>query len=86
MSYMGEICGKDSRWFYFLVIVISFISFLVIIFEILERRDNESATCDMGYADGYGLPKEIAQWICDMLNECGEECPYKMHYGFWERI
>lgn len=31
---------------------------------------------DGGYP-GYGLPKELAQWICDRLNESNEECPYK---------
>lgn len=31
---------------------------------------------DSGH-EKYGLPKELAQWICDRLNECGQEPPYK---------
>lgn len=37
---------------------------------------------DSGYC-GYGLPKELAQWICDRLNESEIECPYKMKMGIW---
>lgn len=40
---------------------------------------------DSGYA-GYGLPKELAQWICDVLNKHGKDCPYVMNNGFWEKI
>ena len=36
---------------------------------------------DSGY-EGYGLPKPLAQWICDRLNESDVECPYKMNT--WE--
>jgi hypothetical protein len=39
-------------------------------------------TTDSGY-DGYGLPKDLAIWICDVLNEHGKDCPYKMEYGYW---
>jgi hypothetical protein len=38
---------------------------------------------DSGY-DGYGLPKELAQWICDILNKHGNDCPYEMSYGYWK--
>lgn len=34
-------------------------------------------------AYGYGLPKELAQWICDQLNNSKEECPFKMYLGVW---
>lgn len=39
---------------------------------------------DMGY-DGYGLPKELAQWICDKLNESKGDCPFEMIDGEWKR-
>lgn len=40
---------------------------------------------DSGYA-GYGLPKELVQWICDILNKYDENCPYDMNeYGYWEK-
>jgi hypothetical protein len=36
---------------------------------------------------GYGLPKELAQWICEKLNSTKEICPYKNTYtGTWEKI
>jgi len=34
---------------------------------------------------GYGLPKELAQWICDQLNRSQEICPYEIRYHFWEK-
>ena len=38
---------------------------------------------DSGYV-GYGLPKELAQWICDTLNKHGKDCPYEMdEFGCW---
>lgn len=37
---------------------------------------------DSGY-EGYGLPKELAQWICDTLNKHGKDCPYIMDNGYW---
>lgn len=41
---------------------------------------------DSGY-EGYGLPKELAQWICDTLNKNNESCPYKMNkWGSWQKI
>lgn len=40
---------------------------------------------DSGY-DGYGLPKELAEWICETLNTYGKDCPFTMcKYGIWER-
>lgn len=39
---------------------------------------------DMGYHE-YGLPKELAQWICDKLNESKDECPFEMIDGDWEK-
>lgn len=32
---------------------------------------------------GYGLPKELAQWICDQLNNSKIKCPFKMEQGSW---
>lgn len=37
---------------------------------------------DSGYP-GYGLPKDLAQWICDVLNKFGHDCPYEMNEGDW---
>jgi hypothetical protein len=38
---------------------------------------------DSGY-EGYGLPKELAIWICDILNQSDEKPPYEMDkYGSW---
>lgn len=35
---------------------------------------------------GYGLPKELAQWICDQLNASKEICPFvNQGYG-WEKV
>ena len=39
---------------------------------------------DSGY-DGYGLPKELAQWICDILNESGKEPPFIMKSYTWKK-
>lgn len=39
---------------------------------------------DSGY-DGYGLPKQLAQWICDTLNEHGKDCPYIMCGRWWNK-
>lgn len=36
-------------------------------------------------AHGYGLPKKLAQWICDKLNSIDDECPYIMTWGEWEK-
>ena len=33
---------------------------------------------------GYGLPKELAQWICDKLNQC-DNPPYIRKKGRWEK-
>jgi hypothetical protein len=37
---------------------------------------------DFGY-EVYGLPKELAQWICDILNKSEKECPFHMKCGKW---
>lgn len=34
----------------------------------------------------YGLPKELAQWICDKLNSIDEEIPFIMKDGCWKKI
>jgi hypothetical protein len=40
---------------------------------------------DSGY-EGYGLPKELAEWICNILNQSEETCPYEMDkYGTWKK-
>lgn len=40
---------------------------------------------DSGY-NGYGLPKDLAQWICDTLNNSTVQVPYVMDkYGYWHR-
>ncbi len=39
---------------------------------------------DGGYG-GYGLPKELAQWICDVLNKADQDCPYfNTGWGYWK--
>lgn len=54
-------------------------------YTITTNPDKRGWCTDMG-SKGYGLHKEIAQWICDKLNECGEEPPYIVNeYGFWEK-
>lgn len=35
--------------------------------------------------EGYGLPKELAQWMCDILNEHGKDCPYEFSQGWWSK-
>lgn len=40
---------------------------------------------DSGYS-GYGLPKELALWICEVLNKSREKPPYEMDkYGYWRK-
>lgn len=39
---------------------------------------------DRGYQD-YGLPKELAQWICDTLNESNKECPYETDWNGFKK-
>jgi hypothetical protein len=39
---------------------------------------------DSGY-EGYGLPKGLAQWICETLNKNGKDCPYEMICGYWTK-
>ena len=39
-----------------------------------------------GNFNGYGLPKELAQWICDILNADGSNPPYIMdQWGSWRK-
>lgn len=33
--------------------------------------------------EGYGLPLGLAQWICNILNESGKECPYENKGWEW---
>ena len=37
---------------------------------------------DSGY-EGYGFPKELAEWICDILNKHGTDCCFGMKFGRW---
>lgn len=53
-------------------------------YSITTNRKYRGWNTDSGQ-EGYGLSKELAQWICDKLNECGEEPPFIMNrYGTWE--
>lgn len=45
---------------------------------------HEGWCTDSGY-QGYGLPRELAQWICDIVNEHGKDCPYEMYGGWWSK-
>ncbi len=37
-------------------------------------------------AVGYGLPKEVAEWIVDVLNSTRGDCGYYMDkWGFWHK-
>ncbi len=52
-------------------------------YTLTTQTDKGGWHTDSGY-NGYGLPKNLAQWICDVLNESNKECPYKMDsYGCW---
>lgn len=53
-------------------------------YSITMEPGHEGWHTDSGY-QGYGLPKELAQWICDTLNEHGKDCPYKMYGGWWDK-
>ncbi len=54
-------------------------------FSLTLNDEYEGWNTDSGYG-GYGLPKELAQWICDALNESKIPCPYKMNeYGDWRK-
>lgn len=40
---------------------------------------------DSGY-NGYGLPKQLAKWICKILNDSKQVPPYQMdQYGYWKK-
>jgi hypothetical protein len=36
-------------------------------------------------SEGYGLPKKVAQWICDQLNASKEICPYVYDGYNWKK-
>ncbi|OGT44303.1 MAG: hypothetical protein A3F13_02735 [Gammaproteobacteria bacterium RIFCSPHIGHO2_12_FULL_40_19] len=39
-----------------------------------------------GGHDGYGLQKDVATWICDILNKSGEKSPFTIdEFGYWEK-
>lgn len=42
--------------------------------------------CTDSGSPGYGLPKELAQWICDQLNASKEICPFKGDWYGWKKI
>lgn len=52
----------------------------------LTQKEDEPGWNAEGIYNGSGLPKELAQWMCDILNESNKECPYKMGYYRWEKI
>ncbi len=54
-------------------------------FSLTLNKNEPGWNTDSGYV-GYGLPKDLAQWICDTLNKSPHECPYKMdEYGMWSK-
>ena len=54
-------------------------------YTITQKKDKAGWKTGSG-CEGYGLPKELAQWICDRLNESNEICPYYMsEYGDWKK-
>jgi hypothetical protein len=53
-------------------------------YSITTDKRHPGWNTDSGYV-GYGLPKELAQWICDILNEHGKNCPYTMQDGWWDK-
>ncbi len=55
-------------------------------YTLTTNPDKEGWNTDSGYA-GYGLPKELAQWICDILNQSGKKCPYEQdRFGLWVKV
>lgn len=55
-------------------------------YSITLNKEYPGWNTDSGY-EGYGLPKELAQWICDTLNNHGNDCKYHMdNYGNWEKL
>ncbi len=50
----------------------------------ISLNKNPGWSTDDGY-DGYGLPYDLAKWICDVLNESGKTCPYTLKYDTWEK-
>ena len=54
-------------------------------YSITLNKEYGGWNTDSGYP-GYGLPKELAEWICQTLNDHGKNCPYKMDdYGYWKK-
>lgn len=51
---------------------------------ITNNPNIEGWDTDSGY-DGYGLPKELAQWICDILNESNKKCAWARQRGVWKK-
>ena len=52
---------------------------------VLSNQEDQGGWDTDSGTDGYGLPKELAQWICDILNESGKDCPYIMDSGYWRK-
>ncbi len=42
----------------------------------LSQVNEPGWSTDMGY-NGYGIPYNVAKWICDRLNESNQKCPYE---------
>lgn len=53
-------------------------------FTITTNPEFSGWRTDSGY-EGYGLPKELAQWICDILNQSEEDPPFIRNNGIWTR-
>lgn len=50
----------------------------------ITQRPNRSGWETDSASRGYGLPKGLAQWICEQLNKSDDECPYVMDkFGCW---
>ena len=54
-------------------------------YTLTQNKHEPGWRTDSGYP-GSGLPKELAQWICNTLNESQKKAPYKQDkYGCWEK-
>ena len=40
----------------------------------------------MNIDDDYDWPKELAQWICDQLNNSKEKCPFMNDGWGWQKL
>ena len=48
--------------------------------------DPEHAGWETGGSEGYGLPKEVAEWIVDVLNSTrGDIGWYMDKWGYWKK-